>query len=159
MKILLNLIIIFVILTSCKTNKFLLTDYSNSAFEPTQLIISNLNNYTNSFEVEITNSHGGIYVVKSNIELNIDSIKITSRINNNSYGTESDTIMTFTKKEFMEKLNFELLNAEKQIKIAGNYQTIKIINKDLISIFQTRQAFGLMRLLEEGKSNIVTNKN
>ncbi len=134
-------------------------DYSKSAYEPIRLIISRLDNYENSFAVEITNKHGGTYVEKSNIELNTDSIKIASKINNNFYGTESDTILTFTKIEFMEKLNYELQNAENQIKIAGSYQTIKIINKDSIDIFHTRQALGLMRLLEEGKSNIIINKN
>lgn len=161
MKKLYKLLVAVLILVSCKTNesKFgerkgnMLPDYSESAYEAIRIIIDNLTFAKNSFEVEIVNSFGGRYILKSNIEFNNDSVKIISKINYEYSGTKSDTVMAFSRKEFLEKLNIELLDAESQLEISGSYQTIKVKNIDSSQVFYTKQALGLMRLLKEGKSN------
>ncbi|MDZ4329087.1 MAG: hypothetical protein U0945_00710, partial [Flavobacterium sp.] len=116
----------------------------------------------NEFDVEIKNSHGGNYIVNSNVNIGKDSIRIKNDIYNNFYGTKSDTTLTFLKTNFIKMLDFELSQADSQIRIAGNYQEIKITISDSTKVFYTRQGFGIKKLMEEGQSNIINtehNKN
>ncbi|WP_222931325.1 hypothetical protein [Xanthovirga aplysinae] len=141
------------VLTSCKSQKSLLPDYSKTIAEPVKLIRQQIEKYKEPFDIEITNSHNGRYIVNSNIGLENDEVQIDTHINNQAFGSESDTTFIFTKTDFVAKLNFELEKANDQIKVAGNYQTIKVILGDSTFNFYTRQGFGLMSLLEKGKSN------
>ena len=143
------------ILTSCKSRKALLPDYSKSAFEPILLIKKYIKNSEKEFDVEIKNSHGGNYVVYSKVNVGQDSVRIENDIRNNFYGTKSDTTLTFSKSDFIKMLNFELTQVDSQLRIAGNYQDIKITISDSAKVFYTRQGFGIMKLMEEGKSNII----
>jgi len=142
-------------LTSCKSKKSLFTDYSKNAFEPILLIKNLIENSEPEFDVEIKNSHGGNYIVKSKVNVRKDRIRIENIILNNFYETKSDTIMDFLKADFIRLLDFELSNVDLQIRIAGNYQDIKIIISDSTKVFYTRQGFGIMKVMEQGKSNIV----
>tara|TARA_R110001583_G_scaffold154090_1_gene305766 strand:+ start:1243 stop:1653 length:411 start_codon:yes stop_codon:yes gene_type:complete len=128
-------------------------DYSKSAYEPILLIKKQIQDSENRFDVEIKNSHGGNYVVYSKVDVGKDSVRIENDIRNNFYGTKSDTIMTFLKSDFIKLLDTELSYAETQIRIAGNYQDIKITIEDSTNIFYTRQGFGIMRVMEKGISN------
>ena len=92
--------------------------------------------------------------MKSKVNVRRDSIRIENDILNNFYGTKSDTIMDFSKTYFIKLLDFELENADLQGRIAGNYQDIKITVSDSTKVFYTRQGFGIMKVMEEGKSNI-----
>ncbi|MFT5250813.1 MAG: hypothetical protein ACI93P_002556 [bacterium] len=153
MKILLKLTFVLLILTSCKSKKSLLPDYSKSAFEPISLMKKHIENSEKEFDVEIKNSHGGNYVVHSKVNVGQDSVRIENDIRNNFYGTKSDTILTFLKTDFIKLLDAELSYADTQIKIAGNYQDIKITVADSTNVFYTRQGFGIMRVMEKGISN------
>ena len=126
-------------------------NYSENASVPILLIKKQIEKVQGDFNVEIKNSHGGNYVVYSKIDVGKDSVRINNKIHNNFYGTKSDTILNYLKKEFIEKLNYELKVADRQIKIAGNYQTIKISINDSISEFYTRRGLGLMGILEDGQ--------
>lgn len=148
------LIFICLIFTSCKSNKSFLVDYSNNASEPILLIKTLIENSQPEFDVEIKNTHGGNYIVKSKVNMIKDSIRIDNDILNNFSGTKSDTIMTFSKADFLKLLDFELSNVDLQLRFAGNYQYIKVITSDSTNVFHTRQGFGIMRLMKEGKSNI-----
>jgi len=150
MKILLKLIIVLLILTSCKSRKSLLPDYSKSAYESILIIKNQIGNSESEFDVEIKNSHGGNYIVYSKINVGKDSVRIKTEIHNNFYGTKSDTILNYLKSDFIKKLDYELRIADRQIKIAGNYQSIKISINDSISEFYTRQGLGLMGVLKDG---------
>lgn len=147
------------ILTSCKSKKSMFPDYSKSAYEPILLIKKQIGDYGSRFEVEIKNSHGGNYVVYSKVAVGKDSVRIKSDIRNNFYGTKSDTILNFSKTEFIKLLDFELSNAEFQTRIAGNYQDIKITIADSVNMFYTRQGFGILNVMRDGKSNIISTGN
>jgi hypothetical protein len=56
-------------------------------------------------------------------------------------------------------LDFELSNAEFQTRIAGNYQDIKITIADSVNMFYTRQGFGILNVMRDGKSNIISTGN
>jgi len=155
MKILLKSIFVLLILTSCKSKKSLLPDYSKNAYKPILLIKNQIEKLESEFNVEIKNSHGGNYIVKSKVNVTKDSVRIENDIRNNFFGTESDTTMTFLKTDFIKLLDFELSNVDLQGRIAGNYQDIKITISDSKKIFYTRQGFGIMRVMEKGESNIV----
>ena len=131
-----------------------MTDYSKNASAPILLIKNLIKNSEPGFDVEIKNSHGGNYIVKSKVNISKDSIRIENNILNNFYGTKSDTIMRFSKADFIELLDFELSNVDLQLRIAGNYQNIKITVSDSTKVFYTRQGFGIMKVMEKGKSNI-----
>jgi hypothetical protein len=130
-------------------------DYSKNAYEPILLIKNQIENTESGFDVEIKNSHGGNYIVNSKVNVGKDSVRIKNDIQNNFYGTKSDTTLTFSKTDFIKMLNFELTHVDSQIRIAGNYQDIKITISDSTKVFYTQQAFGIMKLMEEGKSNII----
>ena len=153
MKILFKLIIVLLILTSCKSSKSLLPDYSKNASEPILLIKSQIENSKSEFDVQIKNAHGGNYIVNSKVDVGKDSVRIKNVIQNNFYGTKSDTTLTFLKTDFIKMLDFELSQADTQIRIAGNYQDIKITIADSANVFYTRQGFGIMKVMEKGKSN------
>ncbi|QIE58653.1 hypothetical protein G5B37_03475 [Rasiella rasia] len=153
MKILLNLTILLLILTSCKSKESMFPDYSKSAYEPILFIKDQIQDGEGRFDVEIKNSHGGNYVVYSKVDVGKDSVRIENDIRNNFYGTKSDTILAFMKADFINLLNTELSYADTQIKIAGNYQDIKITVADSTNVFYTRQGFGIMKIMEKGISN------
>jgi hypothetical protein len=153
MKIVLKTIIVLLILTSCKSKKSLWPDYSKNAYEPISLIKKQIENSENEFSVEIKNSHGGNYVVYSKVDVGKDSVRIENDIRNNFYGTKSDTILTFLKTDFIKLLDTELSQVNSQIRIAGNYQDIKITIADSTNLFHTRQGLGIMRVMEKGKSD------
>lgn len=115
------------------------------------LIKNQIEKTESEFDVEIKNSHGGNYVVYSKINVEKDSVRIANKTHNNFYGTKSDTILTYLKGDFIEKLNYELKYVDRQVRIAGNYQYIKISINDSISEFYTRQGLGLMGILKDGK--------
>lgn len=151
MKILLKSIFVLLILTSCKSQKSLLPDYSKNAYEPISLIKSQIQKSQSEFDVEIKNSHGGNYIVNSKVDVGKDSVQINNNIQNNFYGTKLDTTLTFSKTDFIKMLDFELTQVDSQIRIAGNYQDIKITISDSTKVFYTRQGFGIMKLMEVGK--------
>ena len=154
MKIEIKLIIVLLILTSCKSRKILLPDYSKTAYEPILVIKSQIENSENEFNVEIKNSHGGNYTVNSKVNVGKDSVRIDNDIRNNFYGTKTDTTLTFSKVDFIKMLDYELTKTDSEIKIAGNYQDIKITIADSTNLFYTRQGFGIMRVMEKGKSDL-----
>jgi len=145
---------VLLILTSCKSKKSLLPDYSKSAYEPILSIKEHIENSEKEFNVEIKNSHGGNYVVYSKVNVGQDSVRIENDILNNFYGTKSDTILTFVKTDFIKLLDTELSYADTQIRIAGNYQDIRITVADSTNVFYTRQGLGIMRVMEKGISNM-----
>jgi hypothetical protein len=155
MKLLLKSLILILILVSCKPKQSLLVDYSKSAYEPILLIKNQVEKMQSNFNVEIENRHGGNYIVKSKIRVAQDSVWIENDIRNNFYGTKSETTMAFLKRDFIDLLEMELSQAASQIRIAGNYQNIKIIIADSAKVFYTRQALGIMSIMEKGKSNMV----
>ena len=128
-------------------------DYSKSAYEPILFIKEQIQDGEGKFDVEIKNSHGGNYVVYSKVDVKKDSVRIENDIRNNFYGTKSDTILAFVKADFIKLLDTELSYADTQIKIAGNYQDIKITVADSTNVFYTRQGFGIMKIMEKGISN------
>ena len=105
----------------------MIPNYSQSAYEPIFLIKKQVEQLDNQFDVEITNRHNGSYILYSKVKVEKDSVRIDNDIQNDYNGTKSDTTLTFLKTDFIKLLNTELLNADAQIKIAGNYQAIKII--------------------------------
>ncbi|ALM20545.1 hypothetical protein AAT17_04490 [Nonlabens sp. MIC269] len=137
----------------------MLADYSKSAYEPILLIKKQIEKMENEFNVEIKNSHGRNYIVYSKIDVGQDSVRIENDIHNNFYGTKRDTVMTFVKNDFIKLLDTELSQADSQIRIAGNYQDIKIIIADSTELFYTRQGLGIMTIMEKGKSNMTKSKN
>src|SRR5690554_5142148 len=159
MKTLLKLTFVLLILTSCKSKKSILADYSKSAYEPILLIKKQIEKTETGFDVEIKNSHGGNYVLYSKVDVGIDSVRVENDIRNNFYGTKSDTILNFLKTDFIKLLDTELSQADSQIRIAGNYQDIKITIADSTELFYTRQGLGIMSIMEKGKSNMTKSKN
>ena len=151
MKTKLKIIIVLVLLSSCKTGKSLKPDYSESAYEPILFIKNEVEKNQNIFEVKIKNSHGGNYVLTSKVNVEKDSIRLNNNISNNFYGTQSDTTLTLYKADFLKMLNEELQEADFGIKIAGNFQDITITTSDTVKKFYTRQGLELMNLLEKGK--------
>jgi hypothetical protein len=129
-------------------------DYSKDAYKKILLVKKQIENSESEFDVEIKNSHGGNYVVYSKVNVGKDSVRIENDIRNNFYGTKSDTILTFLKTDFIKLLDTELNQADSQIRIAGNYQDIKITIADSTKVFYTRQGLGIMRIMEKGKSNM-----
>ena len=129
----------------------MIPNYSQSAYEPIFLIKEQVEQLDNQFDVEITNRHNGSYILYSKVKVEKDSVRIDNDIQNDYNGTKSDTTLTFLKTDFIKLLNTELLNADAQIKIAGNYQAIKIIVGHTIKVFYTRQGLGLMNVMGYGK--------
>ena len=142
------------ILTSCKSKKSLLPDYSKNAFEPILLIKEQIENPESEFDVEIKNSHGGNYIMYSKVDVGKDSMQIENDIRNNFYGTKSDTTLIFKNTDFIKLLDYQLSVLELEGRIAGNYQDIKITIADSSYVFHTRQGLGIMRIMEKGESNI-----
>jgi len=148
-----RLILILIILSSCQVRKSTLPDYSKTAYEPIDYIKNAIINSRDSFQVEIQNSHNGIYAMNSEFKIFNDSIEVNSSTLGLYTGIELDTTMVFTKTGFIKKLEYELERANEEIKIAGHYQTVEIIMADTTKLFYTRQGYGLMNLLIKGKNN------
>ena len=155
MKVLLKLVFIIFILSSCVSKKSILPDYSKSAYEPILVIKKQVEKTKCKFNVEIINRHNETYIVNSKIEVENDSVKIESYSKNNSYLTQSDTILNFSKIDFLKILDAELKKSDSQIILAGNYQDIKISTTDSTNLFYTRQSWGIINILEKGKSNLM----
>ena len=152
MKIVLKIIFITLILTSCKSKKAYFPDYSGDAYRAISIVKNEIiSDETSIFEVKIRNSHGGYFQVNSVILKLNDSIILKNHINNAFRGIESDSTLIFPKDVFIQKLDYELKIAQRQVKIAGNYQTIVIITEDTSQTFYTRQGLGLMRILQKGE--------
>lgn len=155
MKVLIKLVFIIFILSSCKSKNSILPDYSKNAYEPILLIKKQVEKTKCKFNVEIISRHNEIYILNSKIEVENDSVKIESYTRNNSYLTQSDTILNFSKIDILEILEIELQKSDHQIILAGNYQDIKISTADSTNLFYTRQSWGIINILEKGKSNFI----
>lgn len=146
-----KILTIILILSSCKSIKNNLNDYSKSAYEPILLIKKETEKDTSNFNVEVINWHGSNFIINSRIIVVRDSVKIKSVMTNNFNQTKSDTIITLHKTEFINNLDKKLINAQNTLVIAGNYQEIKIQTNDSTYNFKTKKAIGLMNLLKTGK--------
>lgn len=145
-------------LTSCSSSKSFINDYSKSVFEPIQFLKSKIEHSENSqLKVEIINSHNGRFQLNSKIVNDGKHILVTSNVIDIS-NQQSDTIMTFERNNFIDKLNYEMEVADQQLVIAGNYQTIIIEADSITKTYLTRKAFGMISLLKTGESNYKKNK-
>ncbi|WP_209023906.1 hypothetical protein [Saonia flava] len=110
-------------------------------------------NETTNFQVQIINRHNGEYRINSLIELDKDKVSIKSHINDMT-NTSSDINLNYSKDKFIEKLENLLTHTGDFYILAGHYQNIQIEQGSTIVEYLTRDAHGLINLLNrDDKSN------
>lgn len=151
-------ILIIIISSSCTQTNLGSPTYSDSVNKTIQLIKSKiLEEDFKTINVKIVNKHNGHYYLNTTIIKETDNLSISTNIEDMS-GVKSDTLMTFKIMEFIGKLDYEIQHESTQLRIEGNYQDITVEYKDVKDTFYTRNAFGLMSLLSEGKTNIIESR-
>lgn len=151
-------LLIIITFSSCASTNVGRPTYSDSVNKTIQLIKSKIiEEDFKTINVKIVNSHNGRYYLNSRIVKESDNLSILTNIKDMS-GVESDTLIIFKMTEFLDKLDYEIRNEQTQLRLAGNYQDITVEYKDSKNMFYTRNAFGLMSLLRQGKTNSVEYK-
>ena len=151
-------LLIITIFSSCTPTNLGSPTYSDSVNKTIQLIKSKiLEEDFKTINVKIVNKHNGRYYLNTTIIKETDNLSISTNIEDMS-GVKSDTLMTFKIMEFIGKLDYEIQHESTQLRIAGNYQDITVEYKDLKDTFYTRNAFGLMSLLSQGKTNRIESR-
>lgn len=143
-------------MSSCSSSRSI-PDYSKSALEPLLAIKGCLESSDiDSFNVEIENRWGGVDVVTANIEKNSKGVKLDSQTMSSS-GRQTDTVLFFPDREFLERIDYEIEVSDMKFSLAGVVQNIKITYNNTSEVFYTKRGLGLLSLLQKGESNTVKN--
>jgi hypothetical protein len=105
-------------------------------------------------DLVLSNNHLGSYSVVSSVQKKDENVVVRSHIKD-AYGNERDTVLHFAKSDFIKQLNFEKEGAEKQVIIAGSFQSICIKVRRSEECFSSKKAMGLLHLFV-GRSYSVT---
>lgn len=147
----LHMIVAFLMHTACRTSNSSIIEYSTPVDQIIQVIKNEINTEQFiSLNIKIDNCHNGCFHINTTIKNTENGfLLLTNTLSNTEIA--SDTTILLTQAE----INAALLELEKGSKLilAGNYQDVTIEYRTSKEIFYTRQAHGLMRFLERGKTN------
>lgn len=108
-----------------------------------------INSNDNIFTIDIRFGHNSIKILKSELSVSTDSVKIKTKTETNSRIT-ADTIFTVSKTQILKEIEFQKINAKETIVLAGHYQWIMISKDDkFIRYPMTRVGRYLIEFLEE----------
>jgi hypothetical protein len=145
--------VILTILTSCRTSPVNLNDSYKSVNEPIQIIKNEIQAANFKFiNIKIDNYHNGCFRLNSTVMNTDKGLSLSTRTINAS-GVQADTVILLTAIEFLDALT-ELQNTSR-IVLAGTDQEITIEYSTSKETFNTREGYGLLFLLTEGKTNLV----